>query len=275
MANQPGNPSTAGAQGYSPVNGQELYAFAYGNGNAQSNFAQAPGTDGLVYMGPAYETPDKVYPGKFGSPGRTVKGNNGYVPVDYAAREIHSFGPAEREIWEAFSMHTNGYVPGLFSAEGNYRNVLLGIAQYQASTGKKMGPFEYMVNVMNTTQPYSSKPGSRGGGGGGASSRTIVDLTNPMDAEVLVDNALTQYLGRQANRDELENFIATLNKVERRNPVTVTQSGRSGGVNQQIVAEEFAQAQPLAAETAAATQYMGWLVEALREDESGGIQSGL
>jgi hypothetical protein len=46
-------------------------------------------------------------------------------------------------------------------------------------------------------------------------------------------------------------------------------------VNQQIVAEEFAQAQPLAAETAAATQYMGWLVEALREDESGGIQSGL
>lgn len=275
MANDPGSPSLAGAPGYGAVNMselQQLQAAAYGNPNAQANFGQIPGTDTMVYMGKAYERPGRTMPPKFGSPGASTPADTGMRPISYAANEFYSFGETERKIYEAYMLHANGYVPNDISGAGIYANILGAVAQYQTTSGRKIDPFEWMLERIELTDPYSSRSG-RGGGGGGP--RQVVDLTNPMDAEVLVDQALTQYLGRQATQAELDDFVSTLNRVERKNPVTVSQSGRSGGVNQQLVAEEFARAQPLAAETQAATQYMGWLVDALAADESGGIQSGL
>ena len=100
-------------------------------------------------------------------------------------------------------------------------------------------------------------------------------MTNPSDAKVLADSALSNYLGRAANEEETSMFLSTLNKAERQNPIITTQSSRSGGVNREQVAKEFAQSQEGAAEYLASTQYMDWFMEKLASDPTEGIESGL
>lgn len=259
----PGGQSTAGANSFNAYNKAELIAGARGGVNAEANYGQAPGQEAMVWMGPAYE--------RRGLPKRGG-GSTGMLPISVAANEFGSWGPEEMARWQDFTQATMGFVPGENSAQGLLTNVLIGLAQYQTTTGEKIDLWQYMERRKKL---YGETQRKRSGGGGGVGPRSVVNLTNPQDAEVLVDNALTSYLGRQATEEELSEFLKTLNRQQRKNPVVVSQAGQTGGVNEQLIAEEFAAARPEAAETQAATTYMGWMMDALTGDETGGIQSGL
>jgi len=102
-----------------------------------------------------------------------------------------------------------------------------------------------------------------------------VNLTNPSDAQVVVNNALQQYLGRDATEEESAAFLKTLNQLERKNPIRTTKSSRSGGVNPNEVAKEVAMADKNYAETAVNSTYMGWLLDAIQQDPTQGVASGL
>ena len=113
---------------------------------------------------------------------------------------------------------------------------------------------------------------------------TSVQLSSASDAELLVDQALTNYLGRQADEGEREKFWELLKKGQRANPtVTVTtpngpgeqSSVTTGGFNEQQAATEFALSQKDSAEYMANTQYMDWLMESVSQDSTEGIASGL
>lgn len=260
--NDPGTTSTAGVMAFTPYNRNELLGRAYGNGNAQANYGQSPGQETQVWMGKGYE--------RRGLPKRGG-GDNGMRPISVAAREYWSWGAEELAKWGEYSQAVNGFVPGEFQAEGLLQNMLMGLAQYQTTSGEKIDMWQYMERRKELA--LQAKQAKGGGGGGGA--RAIVNLTNPQDAEVLVDNALTQYLGRQATQEELDKFLRTLNRAERRNPVIASTSGQSGGINQQLMAQEFATSRPEAGETQAATTYMGWMMDALTQPVAGGIESGL
>lgn len=125
--------------------------------------------------------------------------------------------------------------------------------------------------------------GGGGGGGGGPTTTMQVTLTNASDAEMIVDQALTQYLGREADPKERENFWKLLNSREAANPnVTTTTPGvgtvsaqSSGGLNPQEAAKEFALSRKDAAEYMANTQYMDWLTSKIAADPTEGIASGL
>lgn len=256
----PGVQSTSGMNGFTPYNRAEMLAGAYGNGNAQSNYGQVPGQETMVYMGKGYKRDGA---------------STGMLPVSVAAKEYWSFSPEEQAKWADYAMATMKFIPGDANAEGIYGNFLSGLAQYQATTGQKVDPFQFM-EMRKQLFIKSGQAGGRGGGaGGGVGPRAVVNLTNPQDAEVLVDNALTQYLGRQADPEELQAFLKVLNRQERKNPVVVSRSGQTGGVNPQLIAQEFAAAQPEAAETQAATTYMSWMVDALNAPTTGGVESGL
>jgi hypothetical protein len=116
------------------------------------------------------------------------------------------------------------------------------------------------------------KPGGTWGASGYSS---VVNLTNPDDAQVLVNNSLNQYLGRDATEEERGAFLDTLNRVERKNPIVTTKTSRSGGTNVQQVAKEFALSQETAAEDTANTTYMNWMAEALMQNPNEGVVSGL
>lgn len=265
----PGAAGLGGSTSFQPVNVNELLARAYGNGNQTSAYG-AVGQDKMVWMGPGYAQPGT--PGKRGSQGTPA--NPGNMSIADAQKLVWRFTPEERALWEEYNLVDNGYIPGDAAAEGLWQNVLEGLAAQQAAMGEegRMDPWEYMqMKIQRRRETEAAK----GGGGGGSSTRSIVNLTNKQDATVLVDQALSESLGRRATSKEVNKFLSVLNKVERSNPTVVSASGQSGGSNPQLVAQEFAQSREGAAEFTASSSYMDWMMESLTKDPLMGIKSGL
>jgi hypothetical protein len=144
---------------------------------------------------------------------------------------------------------------------------------YAANLGKVMGTPASVYDILDSSIALNVQKPPGAGGASGFSS--VVNLTNPDDAQVLVNNSLNQYLGRDATDDERDAFLETLNKVERKNPVVSTPTARSGGTNQQQVAKEFALSRDTAAEDTANSTYMNWMAEALMQTPNEGVVSGL
>lgn len=144
---------------------------------------------------------------------------------------------------------------------------------YQAQTqfGERISPLEAFDWYKRKFGKIPSAAGSGGGGGGGGGAPAPtkrVNLTDPDTANQLVDSALEQYLGRQANPEESKAFRQALRKAEMRNPTEVEVRGDTaitrGGVNPQARAEEFAMAQEGAAEYQAATTYLDAFIQGIQ-----------
>lgn len=143
---------------------------------------------------------------------------------------------------------------------------------YQAQTqfGERISPLEAFDWYKRKFGKVPSAAGSGGGGGGGGAPAPTkrVNLTDPDTANQLVDSALEQYLGRQANPEESKAFRQALRKAEMRNPTEVEVRGDTaitrGGVNPQARAEEFAMAQEGAAEYQAATTYLDAFIQGIQ-----------
>lgn len=87
-----------------------------------------------------------------------------------------------------------------------------------------------------TSNGSRSRGGSSGGGGGGGgaggtstSSQTQINLTDPYTARNLINQTLSQSLGRLATSAEMKQFTAALNAAERANPQTSFTSGSQDG----------------------------------------------
>lgn len=82
------------------------------------------------------------------------------------------------------------------------------------------------------------------GGGGGGGPTQAVSLTDPGTAKQLINQSLQQYLGRNATPDELQNFVAALNKAEMKSPRVSRVAGATavtaGGFNPATFAEDYA-----------------------------------
>jgi hypothetical protein len=194
------------------------------------------------------------------------------VPIDWAANQVYSMSSEQYgflgQMMQIFNNTSSAYDRAAIQYE--YINKIVpGTAAYNQATGSELTPFEFAL-MRNGDSPM---PVDKSQGSGGYS--RVIDLTNPSDAKVLADSALSDYLGRAANEEETSMFLSTLNKVERQNPIITTQSSRSGGVNREQVAKEFAQSQEGAAEYLASTQYMDWFMEKVASDPTEGIESGL
>jgi len=105
-------------------------------------------------------------------------------------------------------------------------------------------------------------------GVGGPSRSQQVRLTDPQGARALINNALSQYLGREATAKEQQEFLSALNRQEARNPTVSVSSGGStvttGGFNPSTFAQEYAQGMGGSAEFQAATTYLDAFINALR-----------
>jgi len=133
-----------------------------------------------------------------------------------------------------------------------------------ASSGADV--FSIMGNLAKDGQDGSGTSGS-GSVSGGASTVSTYDFTQPEIARKLVDTSLKGYLGRSATEEEVKQFTTALRAEEQGNPTVVTQTGstntRSGGVNAELFAEDYALQQEGAAEYQAATKYLDLFMGAL------------
>ena len=140
----------------------------------------------------------------------------------------------------------------------------------EASADSGLTPWQIMEQMAADVQPGAvvPEPGSRTGSGGPrAFYNETVNLTNPEDAQILVQNALSQYLGRNATEQELAAFTKALRKEEQASPaIDQGVSGRggtsrvtTGGVSAaqaQEMAKDFAQSRPDYAEFQASTNLL-------------------
>lgn len=166
-------------------------------------------------------------------------------------------------------------IPG-FDNDGSVEDVTGKFEDFLEMTsrsGLQMSPFE----ALNYFEQVAKMQGYKGpgGGGGGATTRTIVNLTNKFDAEVLVNTALNNYLGRDASEDEIREFWKQLNKGERKNPTISGPSGTKGGFNSSLASEKYAETRDDYAETTADVTLKGLMENAIRGRMSGTLEGML
>ena len=269
MANgQPGT-GQGGNIGVMPQNAFEEQLLAAGlGGGAFPTVAQE--TPDLVWMGGDYVDPSVADPGTyFGSTvGQTLKLASGWMTREQATGEYWNFDPEVKKRLYKATTQINGRAADESATLAKYREFLTYATEYnRVNSDNPKSVFELMemTGRLNASM--------REGRGGGVSS--VVNLTNPDDAKMLVNAALQQYLGRDATDDEIAEFTKALNKAERGAPIVRTKSQVSGGVSPQQRAIEFAQARPEAAETAVRTKYIDWFIDKVAADPTEGIESGL
>lgn len=166
--------------------------------------------------------------------------------------------------------------------EGKWKNSQLQHYWVQAVSGANYAlyannqyihPLDVLPTVLGEAmRERQATAGGGGGGGSRVSTTTQIRLSDPQTAGALLDQALSQALGRAATRKEQRKFMKALNRLEARN-ATVTRSvagagGTSvvttGGFNPSTFAEEYARGMEGSAEFQAATTYLDAFMGALK-----------
>lgn len=242
-------------------------------GNLVGNLGQpVMGADGFVTMGADYGT--KRYTGYSGGQA-TSTFTRDRIPVAQAQNFFWDMTDTMKAQWigELERKYGRDLTKSTQTIQNDWNSYVLQAASYNKAMNAEVSPFE-LLKMSNDQLERMGKLPSQGGGGASGYS-TVVNLTNPSDAKVLIDNALQQYLGRSATEEESGAFLKTLNSLEKQNPLRSTPSSRSGGVSREEVAKEVAMADKNYAETAVNSTYMDWLIEGIQNDPTKGIESGL
>ena len=209
-----------------------------------------------------------------------------FIPVQDAYNMLPSLGPdAMAQFNETMDKY---YGKGRWdtSWKSGLWNKAVGAASYALTYGgKRISPLEALDGVL-----ANETSGSGGAGGKAAaykgpvttkSTTESVNLTNPTEARTLVNNSLTQYLGREATKQEQDSFLAALNAQEKMNPTvtnqtsTTTPQGKAmnkvesevqsqGGFNPSTFAQEYAQGQEGSAEFQAASSLLDTFIGSLK-----------
>lgn len=172
------------------------------------------------------------------------------------------------DAWYGKGRWAPSWIPKLYG-----RAVDASAYQY-AYSQQKITPID-AFELIAAQSAQSGELGTKGGGGGGGYGTAVstqVNLTDPSTARKVVDDALTQYLGRRANPRETEKFMSALAGQERMNPsksVTTRSPGgtskvQSGGFNPSTFAEEWARGQEGSGEFQAATTYLDAFINSLK-----------
>lgn len=130
--------------------------------------------------------------------------------------------------------------------------------------------------------PGGGGPYGGGGGGSQAFTNSTVQFTTKTDARSIVDNALNQWLGRDATPKERQKFWEKLNKAEAASPQVDSGVAGPGGTSRTvkggfssasagILAEDFAKSRDEYAETQASTTVLDWMTESIMKDQTEGL----
>ena len=158
----------------------------------------------------------------------------------------------------------------------SFYNEMVDLAyQIQTQTGQMIVPqqaYDWLKRRTGRTgQAEAAAGGGRGGGGPVTTTSKVVNLTDPTAARGLIDNALSQYLGRRPDEQEYAAFQAALNRSQKENPqiqtTTRTRGGSTsvvkGGMEPTQFAQEYARGQQGVAEVASATSLLDTFLKAV------------
>ena len=287
---RPGVSQQMGGTGFA-ANEAEIYQMGDLRGQFNSPML---GSDGLVYMGDDYKSPDVTrqfstpdhLSGSSGASETVIPSPEPYFTIEQAQMEYFRLDAQQRDRFTNAVAGYLGYDPSPERVQAEWNKGTLYSAGYQKATGEKLSPFEYYEGLAGRGS------GAQGRGGGGAYTGPVttesrskrVNLSNPSEARAFLDNALGEYLGRLPDDEEYENFRKALNAQQRMSPQiaestqTVTPQGQarrevesdektSGGLEPRQFAREYARSQEGAAETGAAGPLLNAFLGLLRGGE--------
>lgn len=232
---------------------------------AQNGVNQSYGPNGIY---------DPNKPIKIDVPGKLIKGAEGRpISIDsvksFPQGELNALGvygspgigiqDLSREA--AIAVSNNNY-PSPQQINGVYASAV----RYAAA--KDISVQAALRDMIAMGEIVGKKDGSGSGYGPFSSTTTDITQTDELEAERILNSALSTYLGRRADADEINKFVKQLNKNERFNPTvtkttgvrtknnTTQQSTRTGGFDSAGFAERWARSREGAAEYQAATTYM-------------------
>lgn len=241
------------------------------------------GLNASQYSGSTAMNPPVVANGMGQGPQTVASGDLVYWGQDKSNKPVFISKSQANNAWLLFPDPVRTKVTGLMDqvfGKGKWKNSQLQYYWGQAVGGANYGlyannqylnPIDLLPTVLG--QAAQDRAASAGGGGGGGTSRsTQIRLTDPQGARALIDQALTQYLGRTATAKEQKAFLKALNVQEARNPTvtTVSRGGggttavTTGGFNPSTFAQEYAQGMEGSAEFQAATTYLDAFIQALK-----------
>lgn len=211
-----------------------------------------------------------------------AEGLKPYTTTVYAAREqLNAWRAARAQGDPTYDnvvslLHSSGILGPRSTANSSIDQAwadALGQAAYNYAQRPTAGSdvFTYLrtLSAKDNGPSTSGGSGSRGGGGGGAAPITdSINLTDPGSAKLMLNQALSNYLGRKASEDEIAKFTGALTKKEMENPNHVAVNGQtqvqSGGFNPQAFADSWASGQKGVPEFQAATTMLDTFIGSLQ-----------
>jgi hypothetical protein len=228
MVNPPNGPGTPQIQ-----NSLEYQQLA-GMMGMTGAFGQPSAVDGLIYLGPEYDTAKKI-------PKRGWVGNSGLVSQEVAINKLWEFTPQQERKFDDLIEAGGEKRPDSIETRMYWWKKMIGYAgSYSSDSGMVKSPFE-MAEIWSQKSRNAAGPG----GGGAYSGPTTtsyteqnVNLTNPSTARSVLDSALGRYLGRMPNQKEYKSFLSALTMAEEAAPNVSERVVRSsGGINQTVASK--------------------------------------
>lgn len=255
--------------------------LAWANGGQQSSVPSNSDGRPVMVSHPTFQLPE--YGQSADRYAESARRNAQNVTTVYAAREQLNAWRAARSSGDptydnvVALLHSSGILGPRSTANSSIDQAwadALGQAAYNYAQRPTAGSdvFTYLKNLSASNDgPGSKGPGGggRSGGGGGAAPITdSINLTDPGSAKLMLDQALSNYLGRKASEDEIAKFTGALTQKEMENPNHVAVAGQtqvqSGGFNPQAFADSWASKQKGVPEFQAATGLLDTFIGSLK-----------
>ena len=220
-------------------------------------YSRMPISRGTMPWGYGYSDPDRLIRGNFAT-------NVGQLQVSFLTNP-----GTQNLVMRAVSNYYNREITDMSYGKG----FIMDAVQSASANGESAWDIIRLWASMGrgAGSPDGRGPGGGGGGGGGGTSSRVT-LTNEDQAKALIDQAMSQALGRGATEKERADFLKSLNSAERNNPYVQSISGSTvtttGGVDPQMQALEYAEAQQGSAEFKAAGDLMSAFVAAIEDPVS-------
>lgn len=279
--------AAAGSGGMVVSADDPLVFWGYTSGTGGSRQAgDRAGLEGGSESGPGGTRPSWDRMGFADSPPRGSGETDRPITSSQAMQEFYNWDEKERKRWVEYLLKL-----GLISEDqaddfGVLRDwwkeaVAEAANFYQNGSGKKLDPWQTLRFMYGNDEAVARRKKALADNlpftGTKVIPRSSVDLTDPTQAKGLINDVLSQMLGRAANPEELSQFTATLNAAERANPEVTTTSTTydagepvssstvsTGGLDRRQVMIDRAQSLPDYGAYQAATTYADALFRAIQ-----------
>lgn len=181
--------------------------------------------------------------------------------VDSLKAEVYNYAATRNPQFNAISnaLYQSGFISKkqlnnpLYTADGIDRAVTV-YRGYANANGSQAVSFKDWLAWYSAQAKAAGGPAGSGGGGGysGPVTTTSYSLTGREDAEMLLNRAARDMIGRDLTKQELDKYVSQFNRAERENPTVTTSSGSGasrssitkGGIDKQAILDDIISKNP-------------------------------